>query len=797
MKKSLFLTLFAAVMLQMSLNAQQSLYGTIFNNISGETLPGAHLIVEDTYLTAVSGSDGKYKITKLKNGKHTIKVSYVGYETIHREIDFNKDTQLDFMLVPISIMQDEVVIRGIRTFEEEPPSFTNISEKEISSENLGQDLPYIIALSPSTVVSSDAGNGVGYTYMRIRGTDVTGINITLNGIPLNDPESHGVWWINMPDLASSINNLQIQRGVGTSTNGAAAFGASINIQTRQYSADPYAEINSSFGSYKTFKNTLRFGTGLIRGKWSLNGRASLISSDGYIDRATSNLKSFFLSGAYHGEKSVYRINISSGKEKTYQAWAGVPKDSLKTNRTYNPYTYENETDNYQQDHYQFFYARELNRYWQIDAALFYVRGRGYYEQYKEDRSYSSYGLPDIVIGNDTITNTDLVQQKWLDNHFYGINWSVNYKKNKIDLIFGGGWNQYDGDHYGEIIWAQYASNMDKDYEWYRNNGLKSDLNFYAKANYQVVEKLNIYGDLQYRIIDYKIDGIHDDLRDISQEHHFNFFNPKFGINYSISDKHRAFFTFGIANREPNRSVYRDATPGEDPTFETLYDYELGYKYSSTNIALSGNLFYMNYNNQLVLTGKINNVGAPILTNVKNSYRAGIELQGGFRLAKRLKWDLNASFSQNKIKDFTAYVDNWNYWDDPDNEPYQYSEELGETDISFSPSITAASLIDYEAIDDLHFSLVSNYVGKQYIDNTSSEDRKLNPYFLNDVRIMYTVRTRLIKEINFHFQLNNIFNVEYESNAWVYRYIYEGQEGVLDGYFPQAPINYFVGVGLKF
>lgn len=789
--------LMLAAILQQGLNAQQSLYGTVIDKITGESLSGAHIVLENTYLTAISGPDGQYHFNDLKEGTYKLKVSYIGFETIEKEVSIKEDLKMDFLLSATTIMQDEVVIRGIRTFEQEPPSFSNISKKEISSENMGQDLPYIMALSPSTVISSDAGNGVGYTSIRIRGTDMSGINITLNGIPLNDPESHGVWWVNMPDLASSIDNLQIQRGVGTSTNGAAAFGASINIQTKQYNADPYAEINSSFGSYKTFKNTLRFGTGLIKGRWSVDGRASLISSDGYIDRATSNLKSFNLSGAYHGEKSIYRLNIFSGKEKTYQAWAGVPKDSLRTNRTYNPYTYENETDNYQQDHYQFFYAREISQFWKVNAALFYVRGRGYYEQYKEDRSFSSYGLPDIIIGGDTISNSDLVQQKWLDNHYYGLTWSVNYKKDKLDLVLGGGWNQYNGDHYGKIIWAEYAINMDKDHEWYRNNGLKTDLNFYAKANYQLLTKLNVYGDLQYRVINYKMDGIHDDLRDISQEHDFNFFNPKFGLLYDINDKHRAFFSFGIANREPNRSVYRDASPGEEPTFETLYDYELGYKYTSKKIAFSGNIFYMDYNNQLVLTGKINNVGAPIMTNVKESYRTGVELQAGFRILKRLKWDLNASFSTNKIKDFTAYVDNWNYWDDPDNEPYQYEEYLGETDISFSPNITAGSLLDYEAIDDLHISLVSNYVGKQYIDNTSGEDRKLNPYFLNDIRLMYTIRTNLIKEINLHFQLNNIFSVEYESNAWVYRYIYEGQEGVMDGYFPQAPINYFIGVGLKF
>lgn len=786
-----------AAMLQSSLHAQLSIHGTVYNKNSGETLPGAHIVIEDTYLTAVSGPDGNYAFPNLKAGKYSINVSYVGYKTIVREIELKKTIHQDFKMVPSAIMQDEVIIRGIRTFEEEPPSFTNINEKRISQENLGQDLPYIMALSPSTVVSSDAGNGVGYTAIRIRGTDVTGINVTLNGLPLNDPESHGVWWVNMPDMASSLNKIQIQRGVGTSMNGAASFGASINLQTNQFSADPYAEINSSYGSYNTFKNTLRFGTGLIKGHWSFNGRASYITSDGYIDRATSDLKSIAFSASYNGEKSIYRFNIFSGKEKTYQSWLGVPRDSLESNRTYNPYTYENETDNYQQDHYQFFYARELTKAWKLNLALFYVRGKGYYEQYRADDDFASYGLPDIIIGGDTITNTDLVRQKWLDNHFYGGTWSVNYKKEKLNMIIGGGWNQYDGGHYGKVIWAQYATNMDKDYEWYTNDGIKTELNLYAKANYQLTNNFNVYGDLQYRLINYKIVGIHDNLVDISQEHDFNFFNPKLGLVYDISDKQTTYFTFGVANREPNRSAYRDALPDQEPTFETLYDYELGYKYATGSAAISVNLYYMDYNDQLVMTGQINNVGDPIMTNVKDSYRAGMEIQAGIHLAKRLTWDLNASFSQNKIKNFISYVDNWNYWDDPDNQPYQYIDTLGTTDISFSPSVTAGSILDYEVINDLHISLLSNYVGKQYIDNTSSEDRKLDPYFINDIKVMYTIQTSLIKEIIFHFQLNNIFSVEYETNAWVYRYMLNNQEAVYDGYFPQAPLNFFAGVGLKF
>jgi iron complex outermembrane recepter protein len=796
MKKTVLLSILA-VLLHGSLLSQYALRGTITDRENGEALAGAHITIVNTFLTRISGPGGEYRFANLREGTYLLEVSYVGYQTAVRELRVMEDTEAGFSLERATIMQDEVVIRGIRSFRQDPPSFTSINKEEIASENLGQDLPYLLAMTPSTVVTSDAGNGVGYTTMRIRGTDITGTNVTLNGIPLNDPESHGLWWVNMPDLASSASSLQVQRGVGTSVNGAAAFGASINIRTNQFSAIPYAEINSSAGPFNTFRNNAGFGTGLLGGRWTVDGRASWITSNGYIDRAASDLKSFHLSGAYNGENSIYRFNIFSGREKTYQAWAGVPKDSLKTNRTYNPYTYENETDNYQQDHYQFFAAHSFSRYWRVNAALFYIRGRGYYEQYKDDRSFNGYGLSNPVIGGDTISHTDLVQQKWLDNHFYGLTWTVNHKKGKLDLSLGGGLNQYLGDHFGKVIWAEFASAMGKDYEWYHNDGIKNDANIYLKANYQLLQKLNIYGDLQYRYIDYTIEGIHDDLRDISQQHVFRFFNPKAGLLYDINDRNSAYLSAGVARREPNRSVYRDAQPGEEPTFETLYDYEAGYKYSAPKAALSANIYYMDYHNQLVLTGKINNVGTPVMTNVKDSYRAGIELQAGIKFLKRLRWDLNAAFSRNRIRDFTAYVDNWNYWDDPDNEPYQYEEYLGETEISFSPSMTAGSMIDYEPVDDLHISLISTYVGKQYIDNTSSNERMLDPWLVHDIRLMYTFRTSFIREIGLQFRLNNIFCQEYESNAWVYRYIYNGQEGVMDGYFPQAPVNFFAGVSLRF
>ncbi len=653
--------------------------------------------------------------------------------------------------------------------------------------------------------------------MRIRGTDQNRINITVNGIPLNDSESHGVWFVNMPDLLSSVDNIQIQRGVGTSSNGAASFGATLNLQTKTFKKDAYAEVNSFAGSFNTFRNSLSFGTGLINDKFTFDGRMSKIVSDGFVDRASSNLESFYFSGAYYTSKSILKFNIISGEEKTYQAWNGVPKVKLENdfagmqryldhwlidqeeydhminsnNRTYNFYTYDNETDNYKQDHYQLFYSYEFNPSLHLNTALHYTRGRGYYEQYKKDRDFADYQLEDIIINTDTIRSTDLIQQKWLDNHFYGGVFSIDYKTDKLDLIIGGGWNQYLGDHFGEVIWAQYASNSNIRHRWYENDGEKTDFNIYTKANYLLFNKLNVYIDLQYRDINYSIEGIDDDQRDLTQKHKFNFFNPKLGLFYQINELHSSYLTFGIANREPNRSNYTDADPENPlPKPETLYNLELGYELKATKASFSSNIYYMSYKDQLVLTGQINDVGDPIMTNVDESYRLGLELSGGLKLAEKLDVTANATLSRNKIINFTEYVDNWDTWG-------QDAKNLGETNLSFSPDIIVNGAITYEIFNNFKAAFVSKYVGKQYIDNTSSDSRSIDPYFVNDLKLSYTLKTTSIKEIGFNLLINNIFNHEYESNAWVYRYKLGGEEYLMDGYFPQAGINIFGGITVKF
>jgi iron complex outermembrane receptor protein len=800
MKKILFLMLLVAA--QFYAFSQLRISGKVTDAETGEGLPWAHVVIQDYFSNAISAQDGHFEIKGLKEAKYTLKTSFIGYETDIREVDLQGDTEIIIPLQPQAILEDEVVITATRAHRSSPKTYEIVTREKLRERNLGKDLPVLLESTPGAVVTSDAGAGIGYTGIRIRGTDITRINVTVNGIPLNDPESQGVFWVNMPDFATSVDNIQVQRGVGTSTNGAAAFGASINIKTQGLRSDPYAELNSSAGSFNTLKNSLTFGTGLINGRFTIDGRLSKITSDGYIDRASSDLKSFYVSGGYYGVNSILKLNVFSGQEKTYQAWYGVPGDSLKTNRTYNPageYVddegniryYDNQTDNYQQDHYQLIFSQRINRNLNLNTALFYVRGYGYYESYYANEDFTDYGLDDVIIGMDTITNTDLIRRKYLDNDFYGITVSGNYNSlQRLTASFGGSWNYYEGGHYGTVIWSEYASNGSINRRWYDNTGTKMQYNVFGKVNYQFTKALNVYADLQFRGIKYEIEGTHDDLRDISQEHDFSFFNPKFGALYDFNENNQAYFSFAVANREPTRSDFRDADEGHQPKPEKLYNYELGYNYIMQKLRVNANLFYMDYTDQLVLTGEINNVGAPIFTNVAESYRVGLELVLGWKISNAVAWEGNASFSRNKIRDFESYVDNW-------SPPFeQINTNLGETDLSFSPEVIANSIFTFMPIKDLNVKLVSKYVGKQYIDNTSSDDRSLDPYFVNDILINYSFDPGFVESIGLFLNVSNVLNEKYETNAWVYRYNYEGEEYMMNGYFPQATINFLAGVSLK-
>ena len=792
------------------LQAQFTLTGTVSNKKSGQSLPGANIVVGNSFLATTSDVHGHFSFKKVKAGTYQIKVSYVGFETFKEKIIISKNTHLNIQLKPRVYMSDEVIISAMRVHANSPNTYENIPHVKLAKENLGKDLPYLLNMSPSIVTTSDAGAGVGYTYLHIRGVSQSEINVTLNGVPVNDAEDQSVYFVDMPDLVSSVDNIQIQRGVGTSSNGAAAFGASINIKTGIFNANPYAEISSSAGSFNTFKNTVSFGTGLMKKHWVMSGRFSNISSDGYIDRASSKLRSGYLSAGYYSKHDIFKAIVMMGHEKTYQAWYGVPKDSLATNRTYNPAGiiygpngnilgyYPNETDNYTQNYYQLHYAHKFNSHLNLAAAVFLTRGFGYYESYDNNQSFSAYGMNDTIIGTDTISTTNLVEQKWLSNYYYGSNFSMNYKKGATRLSVGGGWSRFNGDHYGKVVWAQIATLGEYDRNWYYNKGLKTDFNIFAKWNYQVNEKLSFMADLQYRGIDYWMHGTLNDLMPLDHHPIFHFLNPKAGLFYKMNAHNNLYFSFAISHRDPNRSVYRDKAPGQVIKREKLMDYELGYKLHLQRFAFNATAYYMNYVDQLVLTGKINDVGTAIMTNVPSSYRAGIELVTGWQIARYLRWNANATFSQNKIKNFTWYVDNGTYWDNP-NVPPQFSYYLGNTNISFSPDVIAASSLVATPVKNLSMTWNSKYVGRQYLDNTSNKERSLNPYWVNNLRFDYTIHTTFIKQMNLMLSLNNIFDVAYQSNAWVYTYQYKNNGQVYEdnGYFPQAGFNFMAGLSLKF
>lgn len=782
--------LFIGIIIPSVIFSQIKISGQIADEDTGAPLVGAHIHLDGiTSKHMVSDNRGAFVFKNVPTGFYKIKVTYVGYQSFKEKLELTEDAHLSVSLKE-GLVGEEVVVTASRVDENSPTAYHNIGKAEIKERNNGQDLPFIISNSPSVVVTSDAGTGFGYTGLRIRGSDMTRINITMNGVPMNDAESHSVYFVDLPDLASSLDNIQIQRGVGTSSNGAGAFGASINMQTTLLNDEAYAKYDGRIGSFNTVKNTVSFGTGLLKNNLAFDGRLSKINSDGYIDRATSDLKSLYFSGGYFGDKDILKFVILSGKEVTYQAWGGMPKASLDTNRTYNPYTYDNEVDDYQQDYYQLHYTHSFTNNLSLNATLFYTRGKGYYEQFKDERDFEDYQLEDVIIGGDTITSTDLIQRKWLDNHFYGTNLSMNYVARKLEANIGFGWNQYDGDHFGRVIWSQYASNGDIRHQWYNNNGLKTDFNGFAKVNYAITPSLSAFGDIQYRYIKYTMDGTHDNLKDISQEHEFNFVNPKIGAVVHLGYLMKLYGSFAIANREPSRNNYRDADNDYNPKAEHLQDFEAGLRVNSAKFSFNANYFYMNYKDQLIATGEINNVGDPIMTNVPKSYRMGIELSGGAQILNPLRWDFNLALSKNKIEDFVMYIDNWDTWE-------QEAVELGETNLILSPNTVANSIFTFSPLKNLNIKWIAKYVSRQYLDNTSYEYNSIDPYFVNDLKFSYGFSTNFFKSVKLHLDINNVLSEKYETYGWVYNYTTGSNREVIDGYFPMAPINVLGGITLEF
>ncbi|GAB3795930.1 TonB-dependent receptor [Spirosoma humi] len=770
--------------------AQHTISGTV-SDADGGPLPGAAIVVEGTYKGTFTDARGAFQLTSLKPASTSLQISMLGYETQRQVVDPSQNDVLTIKLSKTAVAVDEVVVSATRANQKSAIAYTDVTRRELNKLNLGQDIPQLLNFTPSIVTTSDAGAGVGYTGIRIRGSDATRVNVTLNGIPYNDAESQGTFFVNMPDFASSVSSIQIQRGVGTSTNGAGAFGASVNIQTNKLEEKPYAEVNLSGGSFGTRKVNVLAGTGLLNNHFVLDARLSKIYSDGYIDRAFSDLKSFYLSGGYYTKKSFFRFNVFSGQEKTYQAWNGVPENLLKTNRTYNSFTYDNQTDNYQQDNYQLISSHELSKNWRANLSFFYTKGKGYYEEFRTADKFSNYGLPDVVIGDSTIRQTDLIRRLWLDNDFYGGVFSFDYNSfGKLTANIGGGWNQYKGIHYGEIIWSRVAGNTNIRDRYYQDDATKRDLNLYAKAFYQFTPQLNAFVDAQIRTIDYSFLGFNSQLQNVQQDAKLTFFNPKAGFTYTINDHSTVYASVGVGQREPNRNDYTQSTPESRPKSEKLIDYEAGYKVQAENLAFTANAYFMNYTNQLVLSGQLNDVGAYNRVNIPSSYRAGIELEAGARLAKQLRWNVNATLSRNRVKNFTEYLDNF------DN-GQQESRQYGQTDISFSPNVIAGSQLLFTPAKGLELGLLSKYVGKQYLDNTSHENRRLNSYFTNDIRVIYTVKPKFAQEIAFTLLFNNVLNELYESNGYTYAYITEGKVAADNGYYPQAGRNFLAGVRIRF
>ncbi len=811
MRKILFIIFFWGASLQAF--SQFVLKGKISDS-RGEAIAGAVVSIDGTFLASTSSAEGEYKISGLKTADVYVTVRLLGYLPQNKRIDLAKNPNQDFVLESQSYLADEVVISATRADERSAMSYTTLNKEDIKNQNFGQDMPFLLSTQPSVVVNSDAGTGLGYTGIRVRGSDPTRINVTVNGIPINDAESHGLFWVNMPDFASSVNSIQLQRGVGTSTNGAGAFGATLNMQTNDFNGKAYGRYTGSAGSFGTIRNTFEAGTGLING-FTFDARLSKIQSEGYIDRAASDLKSFYLSGGWYKGKSSIRANVFSGNEKTYQAWYGVPQDSLQSNRTYNPAGvhydsegnerfYSNETDNYQQDHYQLFFNHEAKD-WLFNVALHYTRGRGYFEQYRQQDELSAYGLDPLFVGNqtiisgmdtlqvaaDTIETADLVRQRWLDNHFYGTVFSATWNpNNRFRLMVGGGANRYQGAHFGDVVRASAGFPADAAFRYYDNDAVKTDLNLYTKLNYLINDKLDLFADLQVRSVNYSFLGFNNLLESVQQDVNLNFFNPKAGVTYHISERHRAFASYSIGNREPVRDDFTNSSADNRPRPEQLQDLEIGYRFAGKKFRGGFTLYNMQYKDQLVLTGEINDVGAYNRVNIANSYRRGIELEAEWTINKYFSFTGNVAFSENKIVAFTEFVDDY------DNGG-QIEIEYENTDISFSPPVVGSGILSFTPAKGIALEWIARYVGKQYLDNTSSDARSLDAFFVNDFRFNWELFFPKVPKIDIGIQVNNVFSTLYTPNGYTFSGLSGGQRLDFNYYFPMATANFMGMIRLSF
>ena len=783
--------------------AQNNFVGRVTDS-SGEPIVGANILIEESNLITYTDEKGKFYLNS-NSTNIDIQVSHVGYLT--KEIEFsNPNQEINIVLDDGIILKDEIKVISTRAKYNSPFAFTNISKSFIEKNNSGKDIPFLINSTPSTYSTSDAGNGIGYTGVRIRGSDATRINVTINGIPYNDSESHGVFWVNVSDLASSANSIQVQRGVGSSTNGGGAFGGTVSIKTGKASEDFKLKYSSSAGSYKSFKNTLELNSGLIKNKINMNLRLSKINSDGYVDRATSDLKSYYASASYYSDKTSIDLINFSGKERTYQSWWGTPEgrinndieemnnvianngysdeqadNLLSSGRTFNYYTYDNQTDNYQQDHYQMHFNHDISNTANLHLALHYTYGRGYYEEFREDDNLSNY--------YDFLENKslDLVRRRWLSNHFYGLTYSFSKKFDKSEINIGGALNEYDADHFGEIIQPQLMVSE----PYYFSKSFKKDGNIFIKYNLNITESAELYTDIQLRGFSHKMQGNDNDRSIIDVDKNNVFFNPKIGLTKSLNDKVSLYGSVAIANREPIRSDYIDSKI--EPKHESLVNIELGKGFNYNIGSFNTNLYLMEYNNQLITTGEVNDVGAYIRENVKKSRRFGVELTNVLN-TKDFYVNSSLSLSRNLVYNFNETL-------------YDYGADFSQyniienkyviTDLAFSPGVLLNNHFEWKANKFLSFILNSKYVGKQYLDNTSNEKRVLKDFLINDFKIQTNLTNNVFNNLFFKIEINNIFNVKYSSNGYTFGY-YGGMDyEVRENYFyPQATRNIMFSVSIE-
>ena len=806
--KRLFI-FFAFLAAWQATEAQQlKLYG-VFKDTYGAPLPGVNVVQKGTTNGTQTNFDGYYELF-LPEGTHTIVFSFLAPRPLEKKVTITRDTQLNIQLGEKDVILDEVFVSAVRANTQSPVTFSNLDKDEFAPRNLGQDIPFMVNYLPSVVTTSDAGAGIGYTGIRVRGSDATRVNITINGIPYNDAESQGTFWVNLPDFASSVENLQLQRGVGTSTNGAAAFGASLNLLTDAGQEGPSGEISNSFGSFNSRKHTIKFSTGKMNDHFEIAGRLSNISSDGYVDRASADLKSYFLQGSYSDDNTLIKALVFGGQEITYQSWFGIDAQTLRTNRTFNPAGqqfdengnpigfYEDQVDNYRQDHVQLLWNEKWSDTWSTNLAFHYTYGRGFFEEYIDewftqnvafgpDANLDFLGLDPITVNGETITATDNVRRRWLDNDFYGTTFSANYKKDKVDLILGGAWNRYIGDHFGELIWARFAGDSEPFDRLYESVAFKTDFNVYGKINYQLTEKLSLFGDLQLRLVTYEADGELLGNDPFLVDDNFSFFNPKAGLTYAINDKNNIYFSFARANREPNRSDYENGNPKP----EQLNDFELGWRFMTPAVKISTNVYYMRYKDQLVLTGDIDNSGFPLRANVGDSYRLGLEVDAAIRVSEKLALRPNIALSSNKNIDFFFQRDG-------------VLQNLGDTNISFSPNVIAGNQITYQPFENFQVSFLSKFVGEQYMGNIDAESSKLDSYFVNDLNFSYEWKAQsFFKSITFNLLINNIFDEQFVSNGYFFTFDDDfSNPGTITtvegaGFYPQAGINFLAGATIKF